>query len=69
MSSLATASGCVPTSEAMISGSAMWGASEAAVANLEENSPKLRCWLFCSISPKVAASQKHVVPPFPSTTS
>ena len=43
MSSRAMGSGWVPTSEAMISGSPRWGASEAAVANLEENSPKVRC--------------------------
>ncbi len=61
--------GGYPTSEAMISGSSRWGAAAAAVANLEENSPKLRCWLFCSMRRKVAASQKQVVPPLPSTTS
>ena len=53
----------------MIWGSFRWGAAAAQAANLEENSPKLRCWLCASISPKVAASQKHVVPPLPSTTS
>ena len=35
----------------------------------EENSPKLRCWLCSLIKPNVAASQKQVVPPLPSTTS
>ncbi len=53
----------------MTSGSPRWGAALAAAANLDENSPKLRCWLFVSIRPKVAASQKQVVPPLPSTTS
>ena len=50
-------------------GSFRWGAALAAAANLEENSPKDRCWLLRSIRPKVAMSQKQVVPPLPSTTS
>ena len=41
----------------------------AAAANLEENSPKVRCWLRRSMRPNVATSQKTVVPPLPSTTS
>ena len=41
----------------------------AAEANFAENSPNDRCWLFCSISPKVATSQNAVAPPLPSTTS
>ena len=45
------------------------GGGRGAAANFEENSPKLRCWLCSSISPKVAASQKQVVPPLPRTTS
>ena len=49
--------------------SARKGASVAAFANFEENSPKFRCWLFSRIRPKVAMSQKHVAPPLPSTTS
>ena len=32
----------------------------AASANLEENSPKTRCWLRCSIRPNVATSQNTV---------
>ena len=48
-------------------GSFRCGAAVAAAANLEENSPKERCWLCSSIRPKVAASQKQVVPPLPST--
>ena len=69
MSSRATGFGWVPTSEAMISGSSRWGASAAAAANFDENSPKLRCWLLRSMRPKVAASQKQVVPPLPRATS
>ena len=53
----------------MTVGSARNGAAAAALANLEENSPKLRCWLFSLISPKVAMSQNAVAPPLPSTTS
>jgi len=45
------------------------GAALAAAANLEENSPNDRCWLRRSMRQKVAMSQKHVVPPLPSTTS
>ena len=45
------------------------GGLAAAAANFDENSPKLRCWLLRSMRPKVAASQKQVVPPLPSTTS
>ena len=68
-SSRATGLGWVPTSEAMISGSSRWGASFAAAANFDENSPKLRCWLLRSMRPKVAASQKQVVPPLPRATT
>ena len=39
-----TASGWVPGSDSMTSGSSRWGAWRAAAANLDENSPKLRCW-------------------------
>ena len=53
----------------MTSGSSRWGAPAAASANLEENSPKTRCWLRRSTSPNVAASQNTVVPPLPSRTS
>ena len=69
MSGLATASGCVPVSDLMTSGSSRKGASWAAFANFEENSPKCRCWLRRSMRPKVAASQNTVVPPLPSSTS
>ena len=65
MSSRAAGIGWVPTSEVMTSGSPRWGAAAAAAANFDENSPKVRCWLFASIRPKVAASQKQVVPPLP----
>ena len=41
----------------------------AAAANLEENSPKDRCWLFSRNSPWVATSQNAVAPPLPKTTS
>ena len=52
----------------MTDGSASHGASVAEVANLEENSPKDRCWLFSRIRPKQAASQNAVAPPLPRTT-
>ncbi len=69
MPSSATGSGWVPGSEAMIVGSARCGAAATPAANFDENSPKDRCWLRRSIRPKVAASQKAVVPPLPSRTS
>ncbi len=50
-------------------GSPRCGAAATPDANLDENSPKLRCWLRSSISPKIAASQNAVVPPLPSRTS
>ena len=65
----ASGCGCVPTGDSITWGFFRWGAADTAAANLDENSPKLRCWLCASISPKVAASQKHVVPPLPRTTS
>ena len=49
-------------------GSASQGAFFADVANLEENSPNARCWLFSRIRPKQATSQNAVAPPLPSTT-
>ena len=64
-----TASGWVPAADSMTWGSSRWGAAVAAVANLDENSPNDRCWLRRSMRQKVAMSQKHVVPPLPSTTS
>ena len=69
MPSDAFAIGWSPTAASMTSGSPTWGAVPAAVANLDENSPKTRCWLRSAISPKVAASQKAVVPPLPNSTS
>ena len=53
MPASATAVGRVPGSAAMIEGSESHGAAFAAVANFEENSPKVRCWLRSRISPKV----------------
>ncbi|CAM5705740.1 hypothetical protein STENM327S_08458 [Streptomyces tendae] len=50
-------------------GSASQGASLAALANLEENSPKLRCCDLFSIRPWVATSQNAVEPPLPRITS
>ncbi len=50
-------------------GSSRWGAALAAAANFDENSPNDRCWLRRSMRQNVAMSQKHVVPPLPSTTS
>ena len=58
-----------PGSLVITDGSARNGAAAAALANFEENSPKLRCWLFSRIRPKVAMSQNAVAPPLPSTTS
>ena len=69
MPSSARGVGSEPGSLLITLGSARKGASVAAFANFEENSPKLRCWLFSRIRPKVAMSQKHVAPPLPSTTS
>ena len=69
MAASARGSGCVPGEDTMTSGSSRWGAPCTTAANLEENSPKLRCWLRRSISPKAAASQNVVVPPLPSSTS
>lgn len=65
----ADGSGWVPGSDFTIVGSASHGASCAALANFEENSPKDRCWDFSVISPWVAMSQNAVEPPLPSTTS
>lgn len=45
------------------------GASLAALANLELNSPKVRCCDLFLIRPWVAMSQNAVEPPLPSTTS
>ena len=59
----------MPTADSITWGSLRCGAALAQAANFEENSPKLRCWLCAAISPNVAASQKQVVPPLPSTTS
>ncbi len=50
-------------------GPSRWGAPAHASANFDENSPNTRCWLHCSTSPNVAASQNTVVPPLPSTIS
>jgi hypothetical protein len=66
---MALASGTPPGAASMTSGSSRWGAARVTAANLDENSPKLRCWLRASISPKLAASQKAVVPPLPRATS
>lgn len=65
----ARASGCVPGSDETTVGSSSHGASFAALANFEENSPKDRCCDLRSISPWVATSQNAVAPPLPRTTS
>lgn len=65
----ATGSGCVPGSEEITDGSSSHGASFAALANFEENSPKVRCCDFRSMRPAVAMSQKAVEPPLPRITS
>lgn len=69
MPASACGSGWVPGAEAITVGSASHGASLAAFANFDENSPKLRCWDFVSMSPCVAMSQKAVEPPLPRITS
>ena len=65
MPSDAVATGWSPTSASITSGSSRWGADRVTVANFEENSPNTRCWERCSINPKLAMSQKAVVPPLP----
>ncbi len=65
----ASSNGAEPGSAVATDGSPMWGALRAAVVNLELNSPKFRWWLRSEIRLKVAASQKAVVPPLPSSTS
>lgn len=65
----ARAVGAVPGSLAMTVGSSRNGARWAHSANLDENSPNVRCWLLRSIRPKTAASQNTVVPPLPTMTS
>ena len=62
-------SGWVPGSLFTTTGSPRNGAAADAEANFDENSPKLRCWLRLSMRPKVAMSQKTVVPPLPSMIS
>ena len=57
-----------PGSLAITDGSASQGAFFTDVANLAENSPNDRCWLFSRINPKQAMSQNAVAPPLPSTT-
>src|SRR5690349_11076626 len=67
--SSATATGREPGSDLITDGADSHGAAAAADANFAENSPNDRCWLLCSIRPKVAMSQNAVAPPLPSTTS
>ncbi len=50
-SASATATGWVPGSDEMIDGSSRKGAAFTSLANFDENSPKLRCWLRRSINP------------------
>ena len=61
--------GCDPGSVEITVGSPRNGASLAAAANFEENSPKTKCCERSSINPNVAMSQNAVEPPLPSTTS
>ena len=61
--------GAVPGSELTMIGSWRNGAPAAALANFCENSPKVRCSDRERIRPAVAASQKAVDPPLPSTIS
>src|SRR5699024_12363116 len=55
--------GEVPAGPSTISGSSNQGACLEALANFEENSPKLKCADLRLIRPNVAASQKRVAPP------
>ena len=66
---MASSGGQVPKSPTRTDGSSRWGADAVTATNLELNSPSDRWWLRCSISPKLAASQKAVAPPLPITTS
>ena len=52
MPASATAAGCVPGSDLITVGSPRKGASFAADANLDENSPKTKCCDLFSIKPK-----------------
>src|SRR5699024_1497357 len=61
--------GAVPAGPSTISGSSSHGACLDALANLDENSPKLKCADFLLMRPKVAASQKAVAPPRERTIS
>src|SRR5699024_7203949 len=61
--------GEVPAGPSTIWGSSSQGACLEALANFEENSPKLRCADFLLMSPNVAASQNAVAPPRESTIS
>ncbi len=67
--SAGSTAGAVPGSASVITGSARNGAPFVTVANLEENSPKVRCCARSRTRPNAAASQKHVLPPLPRATS
>ena len=69
MPASALADGCVPGSDFTTVGSPRNGASLAADANLDENSPKTKCCERSSMRPNVAISQNAVDPPLPSITS
>ena len=69
MPASAAASGCDPGSDLMTVGSPRNGASFAADANFDENSPKTKCCERSSINPNVAISQNAVDPPLPRITS
>ena len=59
----------VPGSALMMLESPRKGALWVTLANLDENSPKLRCWARSRTRPKAAMSQNAVEPPLPRTTS
>ena len=65
----ATISGAVPGSLDTTIGSPMNGLFFATDANLDENSPYVKCCERSRIRPKAAASQNAVEPPLPRTTS
>ena len=69
MPSSTAGSGWVPVSDLTMVGSPRCGAFLTPSANFAPNSPKVRCWLRCSISECTAESQNVVAPPLASRIS
>ena len=65
----APSAGAEPGSALRTIGSPRKGAFFVTVANLAENSPKVRCWERSRTMPAARASQNAVVPPLPRATS